>query len=104
MLQGFPPVVARDTHTILGSFPGEASLDAAQYYASAQSVLAPARRGARRAENHELAYDARLERVLSHGVGIWDVLVRAIGKAISIRQSAMRSRTTSRRCARMRRC
>ncbi|WP_261378228.1 DNA-deoxyinosine glycosylase [Burkholderia sp. KBS0801] len=23
---------------------------------------------------HELAYDARLERVLSHGIGIWDVL------------------------------
>ena len=34
MLQGFPPVVAPNTHTmILGSFPGEASLDAAQYYA-----------------------------------------------------------------------
>lgn len=30
MLQGFPPVVAPHTHTmILGSFPGEASLDAA---------------------------------------------------------------------------
>ena len=34
MLRGFPPVVAANTHTmILGSFPGEASLDAAQYYA-----------------------------------------------------------------------
>jgi hypothetical protein len=87
---------------ILGSFPGEASLDAAQYYASAQSVLAPARRGARRAENHELAYDARLERVLSHGTSASGTSsMRAIGKAVSIRQSAMRSRTTSRRCARM---
>ncbi|CAB3970651.1 MULTISPECIES: DNA-deoxyinosine glycosylase [Burkholderia] len=76
MLRGFPPVVAAHTHTmILGSFPGEASLDAAQYYAHPRNqfwrllgtVLGePAL--------HELAYDARLERVLSHGIGIWDVL------------------------------
>ncbi|KWE52644.1 DNA-deoxyinosine glycosylase [Burkholderia ubonensis] len=76
MLKGFPPVVGPATHTmILGSFPGEASLDAAQYYAHPRNqfwrllgeVLGePAL--------HELAYDARLERVLKHGIGIWDVL------------------------------
>ncbi|KVP72139.1 DNA-deoxyinosine glycosylase [Burkholderia ubonensis] len=76
MLQGFAPVVGPATHTmILGSFPGEASLDAAQYYAHPRNqfwrllgeVLGePAL--------HELAYDARLERVLKHGIGIWDVL------------------------------
>ncbi|WP_126286200.1 DNA-deoxyinosine glycosylase [Burkholderia stagnalis] len=76
MLQGFPPVVGPATQTIiLGSFPGEASLDAAQYYAHPRNqfwrllgtVLGePAL--------HELAYDARLERVLAHGIGIWDVL------------------------------
>ncbi|WP_233848110.1 DNA-deoxyinosine glycosylase [Paraburkholderia sp. HD33-4] len=76
MLRGFPPVVAADTHTlILGSFPGEASLAAAQYYAHPRNqfwkllgtVLGEP-------ELHELAYDARLERVLKHGIGIWDVL------------------------------
>ncbi|KVD48203.1 DNA-deoxyinosine glycosylase [Burkholderia ubonensis] len=76
MLQGFAPVVGPATHTmILGSFPGEASLDAAQYYAHPRNqfwrllgeVLGePAL--------HELAYDARLERVLTYGIGIWDVL------------------------------
>ena len=76
MLQGFGPVVGPNTHTmILGSFPGEASLDAAQYYAHPRNqfwrllgaVL-------REPELHALAYDARLERVLTHGIGIWDVL------------------------------
>lgn len=39
MLQGFPPVVGPATHTmILGSFPGEASLDAAQYYAHPRKI------------------------------------------------------------------
>jgi hypothetical protein len=39
MLQGFPPVVGPNTHTmILGSFPGEASLDAAQYYAHPRKI------------------------------------------------------------------
>ena len=76
MLQGFGPVVGPNTHTmILGSFPGEASLDAAQYYAHPRNqfwrllgaVL-------REPELHALDYDARLERVLKHGIGIWDVL------------------------------
>jgi len=76
MLQGFPPVVAADTHTmLLGSFPGEASLEAAQYYAHPRnqfwrllgSVLGEA-------FLHELPYEARLECVLAHGIGIWDVL------------------------------
>lgn len=76
MLQGFAPVVAADTHTmLLGSFPGEASLAAAQYYAHPRnqfwrllgSVLGEA-------SLHELPYDVRLERILAHGIGVWDVL------------------------------
>jgi hypoxanthine-DNA glycosylase len=76
MLRGFPPVVAANTHTlILGSFPGEASLAATQYYAHPRnqfwrllgSVLAEP-------SLHELPYEQRLTRVLSHGIGIWDVL------------------------------
>ncbi|CAB3721443.1 hypothetical protein LMG24238_04933 [Paraburkholderia sediminicola] len=76
MLRGFPPVVAADTHTlILGSFPGEASLAATEYYAHPRNqfwrllgeVLGEA-------GLHQLTYEARLERVLKHGIGIWDVL------------------------------
>jgi hypoxanthine-DNA glycosylase len=76
MLRGFAPVVAADTHTlILGSFPGEASLAAAQYYAHPRNQFwrllgavldEPAL--------HELPYEARLTRVLAHRIGIWDVL------------------------------
>ncbi|WP_175719732.1 DNA-deoxyinosine glycosylase [Burkholderia anthina] len=76
MLQGFAPVVGPNTHTmILGSFPGEASLDAAQYYAHPRNQFWRLL-GAVLDEPglHELVYDARLECVLSHGIGIWDVL------------------------------
>lgn len=76
MLRGFPPVTAAHTHTlILGSFPGEASLAATQYYAHPRNqfwkllgtVLDEP-------QLHELAYELRLERVLKHGIGVWDVL------------------------------
>ncbi|AOI83246.1 MULTISPECIES: DNA-deoxyinosine glycosylase [Burkholderia] len=76
MLQGFAPVVGPHTHTmILGSFPGEASLDAAQYYAHPRNQFWRLL-GAVLGEPtlHELPYDARLACVLSHGIGIWDVL------------------------------
>jgi len=76
MLRGFPPVVSGNTHTmILGSFPGEASLEATQYYAHPRNQfwrLLGAVLG--ETQLHELPYDARLECVLSHGIGIWDVL------------------------------
>jgi hypoxanthine-DNA glycosylase len=76
MLCGFPPVVARDTHTlILGSFPGVASLAAAQYYAHPRNQFWRLLGGVLGEPLlHTLSYDARLERVLAHGIGIWDVL------------------------------
>jgi hypoxanthine-DNA glycosylase len=76
MLRGFPPVVAADTHTlILGSFPGEASLAATQYYAHPRNQFWRLL-GAVLDESslHELPYDERLTRVLAHRIGIWDVL------------------------------
>ncbi|RFU46180.1 DNA-deoxyinosine glycosylase [Paraburkholderia sp. DHOC27] len=76
MLRGFPPVVDNGTHTIiLGSFPGEASLAATQYYAHPRNQfwrLVGAVLG--EASLHEIPYDQRLIRVLAHGIGIWDVL------------------------------
>jgi len=76
MLRGFPPVVAAHTHTlILGSFPGEASLAATQYYAHPRNQFWKLL-GAILDEPqlYELAYELRLERVLKHGIGLWDVL------------------------------
>jgi len=76
MLQGFPPVIAHNTHTLLlGSFPGEASLAAAQYYAHPRNQFWRLL-GAVLGEMalHELPYHARLACVLRYGIGIWDVL------------------------------
>ena len=73
----FEPVA--DAHTrllILGSLPGEASLSRAQYYAHARNqfwrlvetvIGAPL----------PAAYEARLEALLAHGVGLWDVVRQA---------------------------
>lgn len=75
LLAGFPPVLDNATRIlILGSFPGEASLAAQQYYAHPRnqfwrllsSVLAEDIAG--------LPYDERLQRLLAHGIGLWDVL------------------------------
>ncbi|MEJ2769155.1 DNA-deoxyinosine glycosylase [Mycetohabitans sp. B46] len=76
MLQGFPPVIRLDTTILmLGSFPGEASLGAGQYYAHPRNQFWRLL-GAVLGEPalHELDYGVRLERVLMHGIGVWDVL------------------------------
>ena len=75
MLRGFPPVVAADTHTlILGSFPGEASLAATQYYAHPRNQFWRLLGTVLDEPLPELAYEERLRRLLSHGIGVWDVL------------------------------
>ncbi|WP_109478498.1 DNA-deoxyinosine glycosylase [Paraburkholderia sp. C35] len=75
MLRGFPPVVAESTHTlILGSFPGEASLVATQYYAHPRNQFWRLLGAVIDEPLPELDYPTRLERVLKHGIGVWDVL------------------------------
>ncbi|MBN3757824.1 DNA-deoxyinosine glycosylase [Paraburkholderia sp. Tr-20389] len=75
MLRGFPPVVAESTHTlILGSFPGEASLTATQYYAHPRNQFWRLLGAVIDEPLPELDYPTRLERVLKHGIGVWDVL------------------------------
>lgn len=75
LLAGFPPVIDRATRIlVLGSFPGEASLAAQQYYAHPRNqfwhllsaVLDDALAG--------LPYEQRLQRLRSHGIGLWDVI------------------------------
>jgi hypoxanthine-DNA glycosylase len=75
MLRGFPPVVAESTHTlILGSFPGEASLQATQYYAHPRNQFWRLLGAVIDEPLPELDYPTRLECVLKHGIGVWDVL------------------------------
>jgi hypoxanthine-DNA glycosylase len=74
----FPPVVDENTRVlILGSLPGEVSLAHAQYYAHPQNrfwhllgdVIGEPLPG--------MGYEARLQALLDHRVGLWDVIAKA---------------------------
>lgn len=74
-LMGFPPVLAQNTRILLlGSFPGVASLTATQYYAHPRNQFWRLLGELIDEPLVELDYSTRLERVLAHHVGIWDVL------------------------------
>ena len=70
----FPPIAVPDTKVlILGSMPGEKSLQMQQYYAHPQNVLWRIMGdlvGARR----DLEYHERVSRLLAIGIGLWEVL------------------------------
>jgi double-stranded uracil-DNA glycosylase len=75
LLSGFPPVVNDATRIlILGSFPGEASLSAGQYYAHPRNQFWRLLSAVLRDEIAGLPYEQRLQRLLSHGIGLWDVI------------------------------
>ena len=62
------------TRLILGSFPSEASLAAGQYYAHPRNQFWRLLGDLFREPLHEAPYARRLERLLAHHVGLWDVL------------------------------
>lgn len=74
--QGLPPVLSRGTRVlILGSFPGEASLAARQYYAHPRNhfwLLLAAVIGS---PLPELSYRQRLVQLRAGGVSLWDAIV-----------------------------
>ncbi len=75
MLKGFPPIADNTTRTlILGSFPGVASLDAAQYYAHPRNQFWRLVGAVIGEPLVELDYGERVVRLLAHGIGLWDVL------------------------------
>jgi double-stranded uracil-DNA glycosylase len=75
LLAGFPPVL--DQHIrilILGSFPGEASLAAQQYYAHPRNQFWRLLSAVLHDDLVNLPYDDRLQKLLSHHIGLWDVI------------------------------
>ena len=79
MLKGFPPIADENTHTlILGSFPGVASLDAAQYYAHPRNQFWRLVGTVIGEPLHELPYDERVLKLL-------DARHRLMGRARGLR-------------------
>lgn len=64
----------RVTRLILGSFPSEASLAAGQYYAHPRNQFWRLVGALLDEPLHEMQYPRRLQRLLAHRLGLWDVL------------------------------
>ena len=74
MLVGLPPVISPATRLLLlGSFPGAASLRAGQYYAHPRNQFWPLVGALLGEDLVALDYTARLHRLCTHGLGLWDV-------------------------------
>ena len=59
---------------ILGSFPGEASLAAGQYYAHPRNQFWRLLSAVLDDDLATLPYEARLQRLIYHRIGLWDVI------------------------------
>ena len=75
-LTGFPLVMQPDARLlIMGSFPGEASLAAQQYYAHPRNQFWRLLSGVLGDDLAPLAYEDRLARLARHRIGLWDVII-----------------------------
>jgi len=76
--RSFPPVVDANIRLlILGSLPGDASLAKGQYYGHPQNKFWELVGAVIDVDLRALPYEARLESLLEHGVGLWDVIAEA---------------------------
>jgi TDG/mug DNA glycosylase family protein len=74
-LTGLAPVLDLAVRTlILGSFPGAASLQAQRYYAHPRNQFWALLGAVLDEPLAGLPYEARLEKMLSHHIGLWDAL------------------------------
>ncbi len=74
----FPPVMDERTRIlILGSLPGEESLRRQQYYGHPQNRFWELVGAAIGVDLRGLAYDDRLQTLLRHRIGLWDVIAEA---------------------------
>ena len=77
LLTGLAPVIDSNIRTlVLGSFPGEASLAAAQYYAHPRNQFWKLMSAVLDEDLVSLPYPHRLERLLARHIGLWDVIER----------------------------
>ncbi|MDB0528581.1 DNA-deoxyinosine glycosylase [Ralstonia solanacearum] len=80
----FPPVVDADTRVlILGSLPGEASLAQGQYYANRQNHFWRLVGDILGEDLVHMDYAVRLQTLLAHHVGLWDVVAEAMREGSS---------------------
>ena len=72
--QGFAPLASNAAHTlILGSMPGEASLEAQQYYAFPRNVFWKIM-GDLFEAGPQVDYPERVEKLVQNGIALWDVI------------------------------
>lgn len=77
ILRGFPPIVDERAHVlILGSFPSEASLAAAQYYAHRQNQFWRVLAAVLGAPLTGMDYVQRQAALRDAGIAVWDVYAR----------------------------
>jgi double-stranded uracil-DNA glycosylase len=76
--EGFPPIAAASARVlILGSLPGQVSLQRQQYYAQPQNVFWRIM-GALFGAGPDVRYEERALRLIEHRVAVWDVCQAAV--------------------------
>jgi len=76
--EGFPPIAAPSARVlILGSLPGQVSLQRQQYYAQPQNVFWRIM-GALFDAGPDVRYEERVQRLIAQRVAVWDVCQAAV--------------------------
>lgn len=76
MSAGFAPIAREDARIlILGSLPGQRSLQEMEYYAHPQNVFWPIMRELFSVDG---SYEKRCKQLVKHRIAVWDVLARSV--------------------------